>query len=60
VQHLQQRRVAHAKSLLQESSGTIATIAQRSGFGSAEHFHRVFRAQVGLSPAAYRRNAQKF
>ncbi len=60
IQHLQQRRIAHAKSLLQESSSTIAQIAQRSGFGSAEHFHRVFRAQVGLSPAAYRRNVQKF
>jgi AraC-like DNA-binding protein len=59
-QHLQQRRIAHAKSLLQEQRSTIAEVARRSGFGSAEHFHRVFRAQVGLSPAAYRRNAQKF
>jgi AraC-like DNA-binding protein len=60
VQHLQQRRITHAKSLLQEQRSTIAEIARRSGFGSTEHFHRVFRAQTGLSPAVYRCNVQKF
>jgi len=58
IQHLQQKRVSHAKVLLQAKRVTIAEIAQRCGFGSTEHFYRVFRQFTGLTPAAYRRNAR--
>lgn len=59
VQHLQYQRIAHAKQLLQENRWGIEEIAGRSGFGSVEHFYRVFRQQTGMTPAAYRRNAYK-
>lgn len=59
VQHLQIKRIAHAKVLLQKSRVNIADIAKRSGFGSVEHFYRVFHKHTNLTPAAYRRNVRK-
>ncbi len=59
IEHLRYQRIALAKSLLEEGRQNIEDIAKRSGFGSAEHFHRVFRGQTGMTPAAYRRNAYK-
>jgi AraC-like DNA-binding protein len=56
IQHLQQKRLAHAKVLLQEKQLTIAEIADRSGFGSPEHLFRSFRKSTGITPATYRRN----
>lgn len=59
IEHLRYQRIALAKNLLEEGRQNIEDIAKRSGFGSAEHFHRVFRGQTGMTPAAYRRNAYK-
>ena len=59
VQHLQIKRIAHAKVLLQKDRLTIAGISQCSGFGSTEHFYRVFHKHTNLTPAAYRRNVRK-
>jgi len=60
VQHLQQKRVSHAKVLLQESRTSIAEIAHCCGFGSTKHFYRVFRKCTDLTPAAYRRNVRRY
>jgi len=59
VQHLQTKRIAHAKVLLQKSRLNINDVARRSGFGSAEHFYRVFHKHTNLTPAAFRRNVRK-
>jgi transcriptional regulator GlxA family with amidase domain len=59
VQHLQAKRIAHAKVLLQKSRLNISDVARRSGFGSAEHFYRVFHKHTHLTPAAFRRNIRK-
>lgn len=59
VQHLQAKRIAHAKVLLQKSRLNITDVARRSGFGSAEHFYRVFHKHTNLTPAAFRRNIRK-
>lgn len=59
IEHLRYQRIALAKNLLEEGRQSIEDIAKRSGFGSAEHFHRVFRHQTGMTPTAYRRNAYK-
>lgn len=59
VQHLQIKRIAYAKVLLQKSRLNIEDIARRSGFRSMEHFYRVFRKHTNLSPAAYRRNIRR-
>ena len=35
--------------------GTVTQIALESGFGSASHFSKAFRAELGMSPREYLR-----
>lgn len=58
VHFLQKLRIDHARSLLQQHRHNMQEIARQCGFGSVEHFHRVFVAQVGMTPARYRRNTR--
>lgn len=48
------RRIDHARQLLRSSSWSVERIAGEAGFRNISHFRRVFRAQVGTTPAAYR------
>lgn len=47
-------RIAVAKQLLAETTDPVATAARQSGFNSATQFYVTFKAQVGMSPKAYR------
>jgi transcriptional regulator GlxA family with amidase domain len=47
-------RVAAAKELLRRSSDPLATVASRSGFGSAETMRRTFRRAGHGTPGAHR------
>ena len=49
------RRVARARTLLEETDLPVEAIAVRVGFNSAVNLRRRFRAQVGTTPGAYRR-----
>jgi AraC family transcriptional regulator len=51
-------RVERAKSLLADNGQTIAEIALDCGFAHQEHMTRVFAAQLGVTPAAFRRSLQ--
>lgn len=48
------KRIASAKKLLNESDANISDIAQQVGFFSCSYFIRVFKAEEGITPAAYR------
>ena len=50
-------RLAHARALLRTSRLTVADVASRSGFGSAQRFHETFLAAEGIPPGKYRRTA---
>ena len=59
-QYLTKLRIAHAKTLLAASSGDrkalpLASIALQCGFSNQSHFGRIFRQQVGVTPASYRK-----
>jgi AraC-like DNA-binding protein len=54
-QWLQRYRVDKAKSLLLDSSNSIAAVAAACGFADQSHLTRVFSRLVGDSPAAWRR-----
>jgi transcriptional regulator GlxA family with amidase domain len=48
-------RLEEAKQMLEASQGSIASIAEEVGYEDAGYFTRLFRRQVGISPAQYRR-----
>ncbi len=52
---LAQRRLAHARHLLESTTLPVARIATACGFGDPVALRRQFHTHVGLSPAAYRR-----
>lgn len=47
-------RMAFARQLLLRSDETVESIADRLGYRSASHFHRVFRRQHTHTPGAWR------
>lgn len=47
-------RYQQALSLLRDSELSVATIAERCGYGSSQYFIRRFRRRSGLSPGAWR------
>ncbi|MEU2041933.1 GlxA family transcriptional regulator [Nocardia niwae] len=49
------RRVAEARTLLEETDLPVEAIAARVGLASAVNLRRRFRTQVGTTPGAYRR-----
>jgi YesN/AraC family two-component response regulator len=57
MDYLNRYRVQRAKALL-EDNRSVTEVAFAVGFSSSEHFSRVFRAEVGISPSAYRRSDQ--
>lgn len=52
------RRVAEARTLLEQTDLPVEAIASRVGLGSAVNLRRRFHAQVGTTPGAYRRAFQ--
>lgn len=52
---LAQRRIAHARLLLESTDLPVARIATVCGFGDPVALRKHFHAHVGLPPLAYRR-----
>lgn len=48
-------RMAEARSLLLVTDLSIETIAERTGYNSADHFTRVFKGVFGMPPRKYRK-----
>ncbi len=57
-QYVLQQRVEKAKQLLQNSDRSIAEISMDCGFANPSHLARHFRKVIGVSPKAYRQQAQ--
>ena len=54
MQAVRDARLRHAARLLERTDLPVASIAAASGFVSAFHFSRVFRARFGVPPKDYR------
>src|SRR5215831_2780664 len=52
---LQHERIGRAQDLLEATDRPLDRVAESCGYRSPETFRAVFRARVGVSPAAYRR-----
>lgn len=55
-QYVIDRRVDLARSLLSQSTDSLAEIALKTGFASQSHMTDVFRRKVGASPGSFRRS----
>lgn len=58
IQYVMQYRVQRAAELLRASSLSVSEIGARCGFADASYFAKVFRARMGRSPTAYRRQGR--
>ena len=58
VDFILRRRVARARRLLQQDDRTCAEIAFECGFGSVQHFNRIFRRIENASPTEWRAAAK--
>jgi AraC-like DNA-binding protein/nitrogen-specific signal transduction histidine kinase len=54
--YLTRYRIKQAEQLLSGTTESIAAIANRVGFGDPAYFSRVFHAETGTSPSAFRNN----
>ncbi|MDX2677945.1 helix-turn-helix domain-containing protein [Streptomyces sp. NY05-11A] len=54
MRSLREARLRHAARLLESTDLPVERVAAASGFASAFHFSRVFRARYGTPPGAYR------
>ena len=59
LEYVHELRIKKAMDLLAHSQNKIADICFLSGFNSINHFDRIFKSMVGLSPSQYRSAARK-
>ena len=58
VNYINQRRIVLAANLLRTTRRDINDICTECGFNTLTYFTRLFRREVGVSPARYRRQYQ--
>lgn len=58
-QYILSVRIKKAKSLLQDTDMSVASIAEYVGISEQNYFSRVFKKQVGISPTDYREKARE-
>lgn len=56
---LAQKRLDHARLLIETTDHLISEIAYDSGFENLSHFSRIFKAKYGLPPSKYRKKDQE-
>jgi LacI family transcriptional regulator len=54
---LTQVRIDKAKQLLRDTNEKVLTIAEACGFGASINMYHHFKAQLGMSPAQYRKDS---
>ncbi len=59
-QYILERRMAKAKTLLNNSERTVTNIAEECGFSSVYHFCRSFKEKTGLTPTEYTKQTQNY
>ena len=55
TEHLQEKRLSTAASLLKSTSLSVEEIALAVGYENKSYFHRIFSAKYGTTPKKYRR-----
>jgi transcriptional regulator GlxA family with amidase domain len=58
VEFILRRRIARARDLLRRTDHSCAEIAFEAGFGSVQHFNRIFRRHQDLTPGQWRQSVR--
>lgn len=58
-QYVSRMRVGYAKSLLENTGGSILTVGLESGFENQRTFNRVFKSLCGVTPLQYRKRRMR-
>jgi AraC-like DNA-binding protein len=53
-QYLLNKRIKHARNLLQKGETSIKEVASMSGFSCQNYFSRIFKNKSGITPKHYR------
>ncbi|MBQ8358550.1 MAG: AraC family transcriptional regulator [Oscillospiraceae bacterium] len=59
TEYINQRRVKHAKHLLESTRLQVQTIAQHCGIVDVQYFSRVFKRIAGMTPKEYRESLKR-
>ena len=60
INYLISRRLNEARHLLETTDYPIAKIAQAAGFSSQSYFSQVFRKELNVTPAQYRKEYSSY
>ncbi|MBW7477262.1 AraC family transcriptional regulator [Paenibacillus oenotherae] len=55
--YIHAKKILHAKQLLIHTTASIEEIAERCGFETLTHFHRVFKKRMEMTPAVFRKQS---
>jgi AraC-like DNA-binding protein len=58
VEYIVRERLAEAKRLLRQPLTTVADVCVRAGFNNLSYFQALFKKHEGLTPGAYKKQAQ--
>lgn len=57
--YLDHKRIEYTKKLLLENKLKVYEIAEQAGYKNVDYFHKKFKKYVGISPAEFRKQAEK-
>jgi AraC family transcriptional regulator len=58
-QYLLRERIENSKLYLKDAKFSIAEVSRLTGFQTHEHFAKVFRKMVGVTPSEFRKSRLK-
>lgn len=58
IEYIHQEKVAYAKTLMEQSSMSVADVARQLGFENVYYFSKIFKKESGLSPSQYQKRRE--
>lgn len=59
LEYLNNKRLRHARMMLESTSENIMDVATKSGFNNVTYFNRLFKLKYGMTPSKFRASCKK-